>query len=231
MMTSLSTPFFSSAGIYKLCPKDMYRCPKVMYRCPNMMYRCPNVMYRCPNIIFCKKLMAGKKNSKYPLNCEHCNLHLQNSSIAYSHKIKYHSSSDNMASKTSNNSLTSKREYSTEVNALVDKGVEALLAGGDRKRIITRWQSNTEMHLDSEKLLAVTIRKEKEFLQDYGEDAAKLEAKYKNVSFSAGSREYLNFLGNLPRNDDNYDKLLNEELKFLEYAASLVKFGNNNFYL
>ena len=176
--------------------------------------------------------MAGKKNSKYPLNCEHCNLFLPNCTIAYKHKIKYHSSSDNMASKTSYNSLTSKkREYSTEVNSLVDKGIEALLAGGDRKRIITRWQSNTEMHLDSEKLLAATIRKEKEFLQDYGEDAAKLEEKYKNLSFSAGSREYLNFLGNLPRNDDNYDKLLNEELKFLEYAASIVKFGNNNIYL
>jgi hypothetical protein len=139
-----------------------------------------------------------------------------------------------MASKTStatDNSLTLKRKYSIEVNSLVDKGIEALLAGGDKKRIITRWKSNAEMLLDSEKLLAVTVRKEQEFLQDYGEDAAKLEAKYKNVSFSAGAREYLNFLGNLPRNDDNYDKLLNEELQFLEYAASLVKFGNNNFYL
>lgn len=175
--------------------------------------------------------MAGKKNSKYPLNCEHCNLHLLNSSIAYSHKIKYHSSSD-MASKTStetDNSLTLKRKYSIEVNSLVDKGIEALLAGGDKKRIITRWQSNAEMLLDSEKLFAVTVRKEQEFLQDYGGDAAKLEAKYKNVFFSEGSRDYLNFLGNLPRNDDTYDKLLSEELKFLEYAASLVKFGNNIF--
>ena len=168
----------------------------------------------------------------YPRHCNCCPLNplLLINNDAY----KYHKRAKTMTSKTSktsDNSLTSKREYSTEVNALVDKGVEALLAGGDRRRIITRWQSNTEMHLDSEKLLAVTIRKEKEFLQDYGEDAAKLEAKYKNVSFSAGSREYLNFLGNLPRNDDNYDKLLNEELKFLEYAASLVKFGNNNFYL
>ena len=138
-----------------------------------------------------------------------------------------------MASKasitTTNNSLSLKRQYSTEVNSLVDKGIEALLAGGDKKRIITRWKSNAEMLLDSEKLLAVTIAKEQEFLQDYGGDAAKLEAKYKNVTISEGSREYLSFLGNLPRNDDNYDKLLTEELKFIEYAASLVKFGNNIF--
>jgi hypothetical protein len=179
-----------------------------------------------------EKLMAGKKNSKYPLNCEHCNQYLSNCTIAYKHKIKYHSSSDNMSSKTStatDNSLTLKRKYSIEVNSLVDKGIEALLAGADKKRIITRWQSNAEMLLDSEKLLAVTVRKEQEFIQDYGGDAAKCEEKYKNVTFSAGSREYLSFLGNLPRNDDTYDKLLSDELKFLEYAASLVKFGNNIF--
>jgi hypothetical protein len=171
--------------------------------------------------------MAGKKSTKkYPSNCEHCNLYLPNSSIAFSHKKKYHSPSD----MTSTNETTLKRKYSIEVNSLVDKGLEALLAGGDKKRIITRWQSNAEMLLDSEKLLAVTIRKEQEFIQDYGADAAKLEVKYKNVIFSAGSREYLSFLGNLPRNDDTYDKLLSDELKFLEYAASLVKFGDNIFY-
>jgi len=74
-----------------------------------------------------------------------------------------------------------KRELSIKVETLLDKGNEALQAGGDRGRIIKRWRSKEEMLTDADKLLEKTTNKELKWKQEYNDDKTRLDEKFKKT--------------------------------------------------
>jgi len=47
----------------------------------------------------------------------------------------------------------------------------------------------------------------------------------KKLKLSDGAIAYLSSLSSFSSDDDNYDKNLNDELKFLEYIKLLIEFG------
>lgn len=162
--------------------------------------------------------------TKKTYSCNICNIPFKNYTAFYYHINKLH---NNMTS-YKNSSIptpTLKRQYSVEVNGLVDRGIEALLSGGDKKRIITRWTSSNEMALDVDKLLDKTEEKANGLKNKYVDAKSKLENKYKKLLMNEASTAYLVYLANLPADHDKYDQMLNDELKFVDYLSDLIKFG------
>ena len=100
--------------------------------------------------------MEGKK---YPCKCNYCDYYLLDYKKAYKHKQKYHNN-DSMSLKNTSSNTSLKRTYSNEVDNLLERGVEAISSGSDRKRIITRWKSKAEGGIAAAELLEITVKKE-----------------------------------------------------------------------
>jgi hypothetical protein len=167
--------------------------------------------------------MEGKK---YPCKCNYyCDYYLLDYKKAYKHKQKYHNN-DSMSLKNTSSNTSLKRTYSNEVDNLLERGVEAISSGSDRKRIITRWKSKAEGGIAAAELLEITVKKENQWKKEYIEARKNLDEKLRLFVPNEKHSEYLKFLGAFKSDDDDYDKDLNNELKFLDYAKDAIEFGN-----
>ena len=163
--------------------------------------------------------MAGRP-TKYPKYCDCCPsrpLFLLNSTAYKNH----------MASKntSSTKSTPLKRSYTHEVENLLDRGVEAISSGSDRKRVINRWKSKTDANFAAAELLEATVKKENQWKKEYIEARKNLDAKFRLFTTNEKNTEYLNFIGNFQTTDDGYDQDMNNELNFLDYMRDLIEFG------
>jgi hypothetical protein len=131
-----------------------------------------------------------------------------------------------MSLKNTSSNTSLKRTYSNEVDNLLERGVEAISSGSDRKRIITRWKSKAEGGIAAAELLEITVKKENQWKKEYIEARKNLDEKLRLFVPNEKHSEYLKFLGAFKSDDDDYDKDLNNELKFLDYAKDAIEFGN-----
>jgi len=131
-----------------------------------------------------------------------------------------------MSLKNTSSNTSLKRTFSNEVENLLERGVEAIACGSDRKRIITRWKSKAEGDIAAAELLEITVKKENQWKKEYIEARKNLDEKLRLFVPNEKHSEYLKFLGAFQSNDDDYDKDLNNELKFLDYARDAIEFGN-----
>ena len=162
-------------------------------------------------------------STKY--SCNICDLSFISYQPLYHHKRRHHPDMSSNKATSSTKSTPLKRSYSHEVQNLLETGAEAISSGSDRKRIITRWKSKAEGNIAAAELLEATVKKENQWKKEYIDARKNLDTKLRLFIQNEKNTEYLKFIATFQTTDDDYDKDLNNELKFLDYTKDLIEFG------